>query len=92
MLYLVVYDIAHDQIRARLADVVAAYGRRVQESVFECELDPEALAELTERLKKVLQRPEHGQVRLYRVCDRCRSASFGLGQIKTVDADSYYII
>ena len=36
MLVLVVYDIADDRRRGKLSDFLEGYGRRVQESVFEC--------------------------------------------------------
>lgn len=36
MLVLVVYDIADDRRRTGLSDFLEGYGRRVQESVFEC--------------------------------------------------------
>lgn len=92
MTYVVVYDIEDDRMRGRVAKVLEGYGRRVQESVFECRTDARGLEEMTTRLADELKRPVCGQVRVYRVCDDCLQASFGLGQIKAVDTDFCYIV
>ncbi len=42
-LYVAAYDIANDSRRARVAEILAEYGRRVQRSVFEVEIEPEEL-------------------------------------------------
>ncbi len=64
MLVLVVYDIADDKRRTKLATFLEGQGRRVQESVFECFL---SLAEM-QKLHKQIQRrvnPEVDNVRFY---------------------------
>jgi CRISPR-associated protein Cas2 len=90
--HIVVYDIEDDRVRGRIAKVLEGYGRRVQESVFECRTDAKGLEEMTARLSVELKRPDCGQVRVYRVCENCLQVSFGLGQIKAVDTDSCYIV
>lgn len=92
MTYLVVYDIEDDRVRSRVASLLEGYGRRVQESVFECRLEKHALEELTARLQRELRSPDNGEIRIYRVCSDCMEASFGMGRIKPVDTDSCYII
>jgi CRISPR-associated protein Cas2 len=92
VMHLVVYDIEDDRVRSRVASLLEGYGRRVQESVFECRLKGREVEELTVRLQRVLQRPENGEIRIYRLCSDCMEASFGIGQIKAVDTDSCYII
>lgn len=91
-MYLVVYDIEDDRVRSRIATILEGYGRRVQESVFECRLELSELEELTVRLKRELQRPENGEIRIYRICRNCVDSSFGIGDIKTFDTDACYII
>lgn len=49
-LYLAAYDIAHHSRRARVAEILLEYGRRVQRSVFEVEIEPEELDELKFRI------------------------------------------
>jgi len=91
--YLVVYDIADDAVRTRVASLLAGYGRRVQESVFECEAEDEReLEELKTRLSIALADAENGQVRLYRVCGRCLQASFGIGQVEPRDTAPCFIV
>ncbi|MBV8857235.1 MAG: CRISPR-associated endonuclease Cas2 [Acidobacteria bacterium] len=93
MTYVVVYDIAADAVRTRVAGLLAGYGRRVQESVFECEAgDEKELEELAERLKGALADAENGQIRLYRVCDRCLQASIGVGRVEPRDTSSCFIV
>lgn len=91
-MHLVVYDIEDDRVRSRIATILEGYGRRVQESVFECRLELSKLEELTDRLKRELQRPETGEIRIYRVCTNCMDASFAIGQIKSFDTAACYII
>ncbi len=64
MLVLVVYDIADDKRRDRLATFLEGYGRRVQESVFECFL---TLSEMQALHLKVLKKvkPAEDNVRFY---------------------------
>lgn len=93
MTYVVVYDIADDAIRTRVASLLAGYGRRVQESVFECVVDDERdLEGLTECLGCVLADPDNGQIRLYRVCGTCLQASLGVGRVEPRDTTSCFIV
>ena len=93
MTYVVVYDIADDGVRARVASLLAGYGRRVQESVFECQADDEReLEELTGRLGSVLAGDAEGQVRIYRVCGACLQASLGVGRVEPRDTSSCFIV
>lgn len=79
MKYVVVYDVSEDEVRNRLARCLEGWGRRVQESVFECDLLPERLTELTGELEREIRSPENGNVRVYRVCATCLDASVGIG-------------
>ena len=38
-MYLVCYDITSDRVRNKIVKTLEGYGRRVQYSVFECDLD-----------------------------------------------------
>ena len=71
MKYLVVYDIAEDRVRTRIAEAIDDFGVRVQESVFECELSADALARLQARLTEFVGGSAAGSVRIYQLCDRC---------------------
>jgi CRISPR-associated protein Cas2 len=45
-LYIAAYDSSRDSARSQVAKVLLGYGRRVQESVFEIDLEPEDLPDL----------------------------------------------
>jgi len=52
--WVVCYDIADDRRRRQVVKVLEGFGRRAQESVFECELEEEQLALLEKRLKTAI--------------------------------------
>jgi CRISPR-associated protein Cas2 len=64
MLYVVTYDISCQKRRTKLANLLLAYGQRVQYSVFECRLKPQEFRELCVKVKKVVRLPEDS-VRMY---------------------------
>lgn len=93
MTYIVVYDIEDNRVRGRVAKLLEGFGQRVQESVFECALTPERLDQMVEGLKRELEDPEHGNVRLYRVCADCMRASLGMGRlVRTIASDVCIIV
>jgi CRISPR-associated protein Cas2 len=58
LLYIVTYDICCQRRRQKVADVLEAYGRRVQYSVFECLLEPKKYQELKHKLARYVDLPE----------------------------------
>lgn len=79
MTYVAVYDIADDDQRDNVATILEGFGYRVQKSVFECDLEPERLADLCARLSRALAEVATGNVRIYRVCRACLADSIGIG-------------
>jgi CRISPR-associated protein Cas2 len=80
-MYLVAYDIPDDRRRGRLAQVLLAFGMRVQESVFECDL--QAKNELTSMITHIRREiiPDDGDhVRIYRLCADCLAQTIILGE------------
>ncbi len=70
MRYVIAYDITDDQRRHQVARYLEGWGRRVQKSVFECELSREDLKEVYARLKALLVIPED-RCHIYRLCGEC---------------------
>ena len=66
MLYLISYDVTDDSRRRHAFEALKDFGRRVQYSVFECNLDDKAL----ERLEFAID-PATASCRLYRLCEAC---------------------
>ena len=90
--WLVVYDISADHVRNRMAKHLEARGRRVQESVFECGLEPAGVQRLAGELQALLGAPENGNVRLYRVCEACLGASLSVGPLPQDNSRPSYLI
>ena len=73
--YIIVYDISDQRERNRVSKVLAGYGQRVQESVFECRLS----VGMRERLKKKLEKleVETGFILVYRLYDNAKRSAIG---------------
>ncbi len=52
--YVAAYDISRDSRRVQVAEILREYGRRIQRSVFEIDIDPEDLADLCFRIGLLL--------------------------------------
>jgi CRISPR-associated protein Cas2 len=78
MRYVIAYDITDDQRRQRAAKLLEGWGRRVQKSVFECELSPNELQEVVSSLKALLVL-EEDRCHLYRLCGECVPKRLVLG-------------
>ena len=71
MLYLISYDIGEQKRRTKVAKLLEGFGQRVLESVFECDLEPQAYGELLRRLGRRVQPEEGDRLRIYRLCGGC---------------------
>lgn len=91
MLVVISYDISDDRRRLRVAKLLEAFGSRVLESVFECDLTAAQYGQLERRLRKVLQ-TQHDRVRIYFLCADCRVQTriFGEGRLET--SAPFYIV
>ena len=78
MYFVICYDIADDKRRRRMDKLISAFGHRVQESVFEAELDEKRYLQLRTLVGKVMDEQEDN-VRFYRQCMRCKTAIDVLG-------------
>ncbi|MFQ5652961.1 MAG: CRISPR-associated endonuclease Cas2 [bacterium] len=69
--FLVSYDIVNDKIRKKISDTLLDFGgRRVQYSVFECELTPANYEKLCKKLHEL--RKASDSIRTYFLCKRCQ--------------------
>jgi CRISPR-associated protein Cas2 len=76
----VTYDIPDDRRRTKVMQTLAGYGRRVQFSVFECELRPNDLEKLHAALGKLVK--EGDDIRFYPLCESCLGKVTLLGKAK----------
>lgn len=70
MRLVVAYDVSEDYRRERIAKVLEGFGRRVQYSVFECDLNPAERSTLRSRLVGKLG--PRDSILSYPLCEACR--------------------
>lgn len=87
MFILVAYDISEDRRLKQVAKLMEAYGKRVQRSVFECDLDAHQLQVLMHKVKH-LMKPKEDKVQFYSLCEACEhrigsssQVSFATGEV-----------
>lgn len=81
MFVVVAYDICHDRRRLKVMKMMQGYGEHVQESVFECDLEPAVYRNMKARLNKLINL-ERDNVRIYHLCnaDIDRVEQLGVGR------------
>lgn len=79
MLYVVAYDIADDDRRQRVARYLEGWGRRVEKSVFECEVSREQMREIVEHVRGMLVLPDD-RCHIYRLCAECARQHVAIGE------------
>ena len=80
MLYVIVYDVAEDQVRDRVREVLKNWGGvRVQYSAFHIELEEPKLIELLQILERLLEGSD-GQVTAIPICRRDQQRVITVGE------------
>ena len=75
---IVVYDIKDNKRRRKIGDILEGYGKRVNFSVFECELKhSKQRKEMENDLREILNEKEDS-LRLYSICKDCIKNSYVL--------------
>jgi len=92
MFVLVAYDIKRDATRRRVAETLESYGRRVQWSVFECDLTKAQYEELRATLDGLHNDAATDSIRCYRLCASCTDKVELLGEGELTRAASCCVI
>jgi len=81
-LYLFVYDVVDDKRRTRVARQLETVGERVQYSVFEVYLTKKELALEKDTLSEIID-PKEDSIRIYFLCQGCKSKiiTLGIGEV-----------
>ena len=79
MLYVVAYDIADDDRRQRVARYLEGWGRRVEKSVFECDVSRGQVREIAAHLRSLLVLRED-RCHIYRLCAECTRHRVVIGE------------
>lgn len=96
MMVLVTYDVNTETAagKKRLYSVAKQcknYGQRVQNSVFECLVDPAQMTLLKSKLEKIID-PEKDSIRYYYLGDEWRSRVEHHGAKKSIDLEGALIV
>lgn len=95
MFVLISYDIEDDRLRSKVATVLEGHGRRVQYSVFECNLTRsqyDALKQRLLRLVEAVREAETYSIRFYRLCKACVERFEVLGEGDISRDEAFYIV
>ena len=79
MKYVVSYDISSDRMRRKVSKIMEDYGKRVQYSVFECNLDNKRLKQLYKKLVNVTGDMQEGSIKFYPLCASCSEQIMTIG-------------
>jgi len=92
MMYVVVsYDIVMDRTRTRVMKHLKNFGRRVQLSVFECDLDEQAFVRMKRGVEALIDRKDDA-VRYYRICHGCKSRVIISGWGEIMEEEGFEVI
>ncbi len=91
MRYVIAYDIADDGDRARVAARLAAWGDRIQLSVFECTLSSDELDDLEQVIMERID-PINDSVHFLPICASCDGSRRLLGQATRVEKELWWIV
>jgi CRISPR-associated protein Cas2 len=91
MKYVIAFDIVGDRIRARVVKILSEYAYRVQKSVFEGLISKESMAELEEKIAKVIDK-KSDSVRIYPLCGKCEPEVRIIGTGIKVEEVEYIIL
>lgn len=72
-MYLISYDMSNNRLRSKVAKELENFGKRVQFSVFECDISKERLDILYKRLVNIMLSEPEGNIRIYTICADCRN-------------------
>ncbi|HEY6798601.1 MAG TPA: CRISPR-associated endonuclease Cas2 [Kineosporiaceae bacterium] len=88
---IVAYDIADDAHRARFAAILAAFGERIQQSVFLCELDDESRRLVVSKAEELIDH-DNDRVHLIAQCPDCLTLLHTVGQSHVPKVVEYWIV
>ena len=82
-MYLISYDIDKDKVRNKIAKILENNGKRVQYSVFECDITTDRYESLYSQLAEVMSGEIEGNIRFYHLCKACQAQIAILGVKQT---------
>lgn len=80
--YVISYDISKTKVRNKVANILEGYGRRIQYSVFECDVDEASFASLYAKLLEQALESGTDSIRIYHLCKKCSEEILTIGTAK----------
>ena len=78
MRWIICYDIVDNRRRAKTAKFLEGWGRRIQKSVFDCELNSAELRNVLTRIDSALD-AEEDRCLAFRQCEACSGVEVSIG-------------
>jgi len=91
MFVVVSYDIVDNRKRNKIAEILKDYGKRVQYSVFECNLDKKYINKIIEELMPFIDE-EVDSLKIYYLCEGCLEKIQTYGKKVAIEDSDYHII
>ncbi len=89
--FVVSYDIPDDRRRTKVMKTLNGFGKRVQYSVFECDLKQSDLERLCALLRRLIDERQD-DVRIYGLCDLCVDKVVMLGLAQRHASRAYVVV
>ncbi len=90
MFIIISYDIVDDEKRNKIANILKDYGRRIQYSVFECDINEKLFQELINKIKKAINEDEDSVI-FFPLCELCKKKILFIGIKKSFEENSFYV-
>lgn len=91
MIYIIAYDISDSEKRNEAARLLCRYGKRIQYSVFQCELTPIEMRELAVQLRQTTDE-KFDSLHIYPVCSCCFELKRIIGSMQPYERSPYMIL
>lgn len=69
-MYVISYDISENKIRNKVAKILEGYGKRIQYSVFECDIDENLYVKLYKQLLEQTIDSKTDSIIIYKLCKK----------------------
>lgn len=87
-MFLISYDISDNKLRRKLVQILLGYGKRVQYSVFECQIDNKKFGELYKEMLILTDGKEEVSIRCYPIDKISQGKITTIGDPAFISVDS----
>jgi CRISPR-associated protein Cas2 len=89
-LHVICYDLPDSRRRARCANLLEGFGRRVQKSVYECDLSATQARQLESRLAALLAPDD--KLNIYPLCGKDQDAVLAWDRLGSLPPESLWVV